>query len=454
MKPFKKNHYIYFLIIIVIPALIRIFYTVYSPEIVITADSYGYYEHGQKMVSTKIFAHDSRPPVYPVLLNLATLLIEKFKTPILSPDFYKAMNMVILFQTIIGLISLIILFRLLLYFKISGFLSFIFCLFIGCNIMLFAQEQAILTESLTTVLLMVLTFTTVKIIYKPKIFFFLVLLILLLLLLFLKPVYIALPFLILPILLYYHRKNTLVLISIFFIFLTVIISVFNYIRLNAKYNNYPGFSRIGEIDLLGQILYFRLPIENAKEVTYFYNNMKDYRKTGRELMPFRFLEYYDYDIYNKPLLLNQLRNFDTKVILSNLPLFTMKTLSQIPSALLSGNDLALYGIKANFPLLKFIFYFLFKIYNYLQIITFICIPAYLVFLYQFLKKPQFKLGAIVILGTVSVFHIIISVVFVTHEFGRLLSVTQPELYLFSFISLGYFLKFLNNKFIGISNPLH
>ncbi len=444
-KFFQENIY-YLIPLILLSILIRIMYSFYAPEILATADSIGYYEIGQKMIQTGIPINESRPPTYPLFLNIAMLLQGKYHAPTLSPAFFQGMKTVVWLQTILSLISLIILYRIFLYIDSHKLRAYLFSLFIGFNIMLIPGERALLTESLATTILLCTTFILIKLIIKPKIWLFLILFLLYLVGLFLKPVFLAFPLFTLAFITLYHRTSKKILFSSFIIVALLLSMLKFYSWANSVYNNYPGFSRIGDINSLGQILYFDLPIDSAKGTNYFYNNVLDYRKIHGDPYPYNFLNHYDPSIYQKPQLLNQLNSFNFQVISHNLPLFIIKSVEQVPLALLSGNDIFKMSHKTTNPILNGFFQILFRLYNLFQVPTLIILPSFPFFLIMLLKKPTLKLAIITLIGLVAILQIFLTVPFVFYEFGRLLSPIQPELYLLSYYSWGKLLHSINSHF--------
>lgn len=422
-----KNFKIPFIgITILLSIIIRLLYAFYSPQPLISPDTFGYYQAGQEMIKTGVLVHHSRPPVYPLF-------------HMISPDFNTAAHLAVFLQTIMGITGLYLLHRILIAIKISPKWSALFVLFIGLNPNLFVQERVILTESLAVFFLILLTYSIVKLINKFSVQCYLLIVLCFILLLFLKPLYLALPLIMIPLLFIFKRSKQLFLWSSLS-FLLILLLVFLYIQTNSKYHGYPGFSRIGDIDLLGQILYFNLNIEKGKEVSYFYDMIKDYRKTGGDPMPFRFLEHYDPEIYNKPERFRELAKFNRLVIMDNLTPFFSGILQLIPKALISTNDLYSYAPKTDNRVLKTVFDSLFYFYSLTQYLNFLLFPAVIIYIvFRLIKNPKYVILNTkyeIIISSIPLFHLFLTIPFVYYDFGRLLSPSLPQLYLaiFLFIS--------------------
>ncbi|KKS75303.1 MAG: hypothetical protein UV46_C0021G0019 [Candidatus Gottesmanbacteria bacterium GW2011_GWC2_42_8] len=68
-----KNHLYPIIILLFIAGLARYFYFVNGPDLFISADTYGYYETGQKLANEGIPVNDSRPPQTDVRIRLFSL---------------------------------------------------------------------------------------------------------------------------------------------------------------------------------------------------------------------------------------------------------------------------------------------------------------------------------------------------------------------------------------------
>jgi len=426
MKTFQlPKKTIFSLILIIFFAVsIRYLYFVYNPTHVVSADTYGYYIIGNRILQedfAKNIFNDERTPVYPLFLSLLMKTAGYPGTPILSHDFFRGADKIVILQQTIGVLSLV-----LIYFLSN---SLLFTIFLSLNPMLFFWEKLLLTETLTIFFLVFTSFIFTKILKTGKFIYFFLLLLSLVFGFLLRPVYFLLPFFILPIIVLYFRKRIYLMSSILvaLIFLLILVS---YIRQNEKQYGYKGINRSGDINLFGKILLFNLPIEKAKDIKYFYQNIQDYRAINGDPMPYRFLEYYDRGIYEKKDLLNLLPSFNLLVIKNNLAEFAGQSLLQIPQALLEISELITEQKTTNPTVL---FPALFTIYQKFQYLFFLAIIFFFPALWTFLKRPNFRNTFVFYLGIVSMYQIFLSVFLSYGEFGRLIAPAQPIIYLFVFI---------------------
>jgi len=420
---------ILFILVITTAVIIRHLFSVYHASITIASDTYGYYGIARLLQQdfAGYFINDSRTPFYPLFLAI----IMKFKSytdvPILTAEFSDGANLIAFVQHIIGILSLSLLFFILQELKINKKLTAIFVILLAVNPMLFSWERVLMPETLAIFFLILIAFILIKGLKSGKSAYFYLLLPLFIFLFLLKPIYVLLPIFILPII-YIHKrtkKSLLLIVSISFLYLLV---PFSYIKINQIRYHYRGINRSSDINLLGKILKYDLPVEAAKDIKYFYQNVKDYRTAKRDSMPYRFLEYYDPAVYGKTEILNLLPAFNYQVISSNLPDFTFKSVAELPQALTEASELVT-PYETVSPLGRF-FNLLFTIYKSFQYLFFLLIILIPYSFIKFLKKPGFLNTVLVILGIISLYQIFFSVFFSYGEFGRLINPVQPIIYLF------------------------
>lgn len=472
-----KTKYLYLIPIILIAIIIRFFYYHHAPGVIVQADTYGYYEIGQRILSSwdnffTFIINEERTPMYPLFLNITAFFSGGFASSIFSPSFLKAMTWVMFIQSILGVLSLIILYKTLLEIKIKPIFASLFTLFISLNIIVFGWERILMTEALTTFWLITTTFLAVKILklqYHPKLrsscgvlrsyFYFLLLFLLFLFGFLLRPFYLFFPPTVLIIICLHHR-NKQTLIKSLLILLSFYLLVFFYIRHNTIHFKYSGVNQISEINLLGKILTLNLPIEAGKEIDLFYQKVKEYREINGEPMPFRFIERSIPDIHSEPYLFNDLRKFNYKVIFSNFPEYLAKSTRELPHGLLDVSEvIVLRNPSDNF--LSLLFNVLFYICKRLQYLTLIILPAFPITLLLFITKViqhhskrsssceeverSHRLPTLTLFGAISFYQIFFSVFFSYGEFGRLISPAWPIIYLFSFLCWGKIIKLAFNS---------
>lgn len=438
MLHIHKKDILYLASLISIASLVHLFYFYHAPGIIMSEDSYGYYEVGNLMLSKKIFVNDMRTPVYPVFLSSVVYLLGGFAAPVFSPKFLSGMHTVIYVQIFLGIFALVLLYFLLLNLNFKRLVAFIFSLFIAFDILLFSWERLIMTESLTIVWLIILSFILVKTVKKPKKKYFCLLFFLFSFGFLLRPIYAALPVLIIPLIIIYHRKKE-ILITGSLTVLACFFLVFFYTYQNKIHYRYNGLSRISDINLLGVILKFDLPIEAGKKYQTVYTALSQYKKLGLGSSPWTFTEKYPEVFYGENVNRNELKDFNQAVITSNLPAYLFKSLLIFPSAMLETYPKIIL-VPASKGFLPSFYQLLFYFYKNMQYLTFLIFPFILVTTVKFLKKPNVTTTVMMILGVIILYQICLSVFFSYWDFGRLIAPIQPEIYLFLFLFLNLLKK--------------
>ena len=101
--------------------------------------------------------------------------------------------------------------------------------------------------------------------------------------------------------------------------LTIIsLAILSYTRANRTYNGYSGITRISDYNLLGKVLALNIDVTSASQYPRFLQSVIDYRNSGYETSPYRFMEWIDPEYYTKPELLDQMGSFARKMVFGNL----------------------------------------------------------------------------------------------------------------------------------------
>ena len=426
-----KYHLYPIIILLFIAGLTRYFYLVNGPDLFISADTYGYYETGQKLINEGIPVNDSRPPLYSFLLVLPALLNGRPDTFVLSGLFFRDMKWIVIFQSLLGLTSLIFIYKIALFLKLPTKAAFLITSFSAFNIMVFGMERILMTETVTVFLLLFLAYTVLILFKKYSLGRSLLIWLILSLLFLTKPLYFLLPLPIFALIIYRFKKRQVFYHSLILLLLFGM-TVFSYSLLNYKYNQYRGFSRVGDLALLGKILVQKLDISPAKN-NYYYPFLKKYMEQNREPQPFRFMETTAPLYWQDREKMNSLTPLVKTVILANFPQYFLKSLAEIPVALVETNDLVIH----NFP-----FNYLFRFYRALQYLSFLIFPAAFLILNKFLKKTSKENCTWFSILLLPFYQIMLTVFIDYGEYGRILSVTQP----FSYLLVLYFLMMVKGKF--------
>lgn len=423
-----------YILILFLCSLVRFLYWYHAPGVIISEDTYSYYQVGQNMLREHLFVDHYRAPVYSLFIAELVYISGAPNAKIMSGPFFEKIGYVIPVQMAVGIFGLLILFHTLKILKFSSLLSLLFTLFIGTNIIIFSWERLLLTESFATFVLIALFFLSVKIFQKPRFIFFTLFLFLSVFSVTLRPFNVGLPAVPLFVMMLYHRKLRIVIYAGLVLFLyAVFIHVYSSVNL-ARWGFY-GISRSSDINMLGKILEYKLPVDAGKDEKYIYSLVVDYQSQERDPHPFRFLEHYnllnDSDI---PKLI-PLKKFGYQVIWANLPLYLLKSTELLPGALMDVSE-KLVIMPPNINLISLMFNLDLAIARFVQIVFFPIFIFSFISLFQFLKSRTVLHAVMISAALISLYQIIFSV-FIGHaEYGRLILPAQPVMYLFSF----YWLK--------------
>ncbi|OGG20028.1 hypothetical protein A3D03_06350 [Candidatus Gottesmanbacteria bacterium RIFCSPHIGHO2_02_FULL_40_13] len=432
------------LLIIILASFIIRLPLFFSNNAFTTPDSDGYYKLERKLSGGKILNlvfNDERTPFYLAFLHLGMILTGNHNPNYQSSEFYKGAYLITSLQTIFGILGISLIYLTLKKIRVNPQKALLFSLFLSLNIMIFSWEKILLTESLTIFLLILIFYIAVNLlIYNTKPYKLLLILCSMALFL-LKPIYLGLPILFLIIYLSHNYQREKISFVIIFLIIYSTLPV-SYIGYNFLERKYLGINHITDINMLGKIMQFNLSITNAQKFPYFYETLSDYRQKKLPQMPYRFLEYYDPEIYDHTEKLNTLAGFNSKVISSNLREFLTRSALQIPSAMLENSEIINTVIPPS-GVTNLIYLNLFKLYSAIQYLTLISIPFLFISVFLFFRKRNnLKLAVIFLAGLISFYQIVLSVFFSYGEFGRLIVVVQPFLYLFTFYWCGQLWLFL------------
>ncbi|KKS97805.1 MAG: hypothetical protein UV73_C0005G0082 [Candidatus Gottesmanbacteria bacterium GW2011_GWA2_43_14] len=430
-KIVRRKKFAFLLLFVFLVSGIRLIYWRTYPHIFVNADTDSYYRVGQKIIGGQILIDDLRSPLYPLFLMLPALLNNRPETAIYSPSFYRDMTVVILAQSLLGLLSLLLTFRLAKKLGFSPAASYFFALFMGLNIMVFSMERLLLTETLCGFIVLMFANLLLSILnsYRPSKLFLMGLVAALLFLT--KPVYFLLPLPVVMLLLLRYGKKFL--FHGFLWLLSAALMTAGYIYLNFLNYGYTGLSRAGEIGLLGKIIIYKLDISPANN-NYYYPFLKQYLAENRETHPFRFMDFALPFYWDKKEKMNQLVPLVRSVILHNFPDYITKTLREIPYGITEANNeviLSTHGTRENRSII-----FLYETYRYLQYSLLAIIPIALWQVRSFFRKKNAASSKWLAVSLLALYHILLTVFIDYGEFGRVLSISQ----VFSYLTVLYLLR--------------
>ena len=386
------------------------------------------------MLSEMFFVDHYRAPFYSLFLPLVVNLAGGNGALIRTPVFFEKAFFVIAIQMVFGVAGMLLLYRSLEILKLNYKFRVFLVLFLVTNLIIFSWERLLLTESLATFFLIMTFYLTVKILLNPKAVHFFWYLLIAVCALMLRPFSIGMPLIPLLIIIFYHKKKSVILLSIAVILLYGSV-IKTYSTLNFKRFQFYGLSRAGDINALGKILLYRLPLEAGKNEKFTYDRVSDYTSLPRDPHPFRFLEQYNLQFEESVPDLLELKTFSRKVITASLSLYLLKSTEELPGGLASVSEKIMVP-PAGANLESKILNIGFMISRYMQYVFFLIFIFFPVSIFSFIRKPTEKSAAMLVAGCVSFYQILFSVYIAHGEYGRLIVPAQPMIYLFSL----YYLK--------------
>lgn len=412
--------------------LVRIIYSLAAPAIYFNVDTEGYYTLG-----TAFFSHPSlqtfvtpyRTPLSGIFLNAVMSLVGVGGAPYGSPAFVRGAQYVVITQMFIGALALTAFWRALRHF-LPQKARVLFGVFLLLNVLVIGWEHTLMTEGLAISISLFMTAVLLRMLDKPSgkkfalfwglfAFGFLS-----------RPSFMIYPIATIPFVAWYYRKQARIVFLTCVTLAAATIVPLAYARINYNTVNYFGVLFEGDIVVLGRILEFNIPVESAKDNTYFYTMVQNARAAGVTATGFQLLGWSDPAIWDKPYRFVQLQKFNRTVILHNLPLYITRAAATVPEMLLEVCDFIRVP-RTN------ILWALQMLYGYAQYATLaiplIWVPVFIVFL----VNPTRWNAVVAITGTIAMSQIVLTALVVykdiAGQYGRVLSIVQPHMYLFLFL---------------------
>lgn len=421
---FPKN-FTAMIILLCAGVLARLMYGIYHPTMTITPDSAIYYDLASQLFTNptiNIVFNPFKSPLYGTLLHLLLRGLGYTSAPAMgSPQFFTSMQYVLFVQGGIGIAGNIMLYLLMLRLHMRRTLAFTISLLLGVNMMLIPWEHTLLTETLGTFLIIFLTWTFVSLLKKTQWSSGILFLLTAACGLLLRPAFLTVPLVYLVLLIFYRRNfKTMFMVTIISVVYLSVAGIL--IMFNIKNWNYKGLQITADINLLGKILQYTLPIESAKTQGYFYEIVTEYRTRGLDLHPYRLLDTYDPTIYINGEKLLKLRAFTTTVLTNNLLPYATRTISDVPKVF--GDLDPIIAIKETAPLsvpmnmLQRFFLFFQKI----LIVIVVLVP---IAIFPRTRNAEVADHTAISMGVVSLGQVVLTSALVYEEYGRLISVIIP-----------------------------
>lgn len=318
--------------VLIISVLLRLIYIAIDSNLIITADSYGYYNNAFQILHSDnpvvYIINDNKTPLYPLFLAYTVFPNQPLERTVSNPHFLLFANILFGIGTICAIMFCLSFFRL------PYWLSSLVGIMIGTNTTLLYFEHTLLPESLSTFLLALSLTLFINVLKKFSFVRMVIIFIIGIFLFLLKPMFVAIPLLYYLFAIFYYKTRASFMI-ITCASLLYIGCIYGYMTVNQNINGYFGMNHSTDINLLGRIIQLNIPYASID--SFYTTKLKEYRKISSNYMPYRFMDWVgnDTNIYfNKPLL-QELQIFTRTVIKNNLWEYVSKSIPDIPMLLVN-----------------------------------------------------------------------------------------------------------------------
>ena len=417
-----RNRYAICLILLVAVA-IRVWYNGYSPDPIVTGDTYGYFLTGKNMLASGrpfFFYISQRPPVYPLFLQLPTLMKRTFPTELFSINFFDGMHTVIIVQSMLGIIGVVVLYLLTAMLRFTLWERISLAFLIGTHISFISWEHVLVAESMTVPLVLLYAVVVLRLLRKISVFGVFTLCILSIIGLWLKPLYLFLPLLSFPVLfLCWKKRNARAWITGGFLIVLGIVGL--QFLANRMYHGYTGFSHVSDINMLGRMLKAGIPPPRTLSLSMYYAPYVNYsREKNDPEPPFHFLDSIDPSIIVDPNFkaLEDLHRFVLGSFIASPVAYIRSALLDIPSTLVWKTQESRVSRTAVGRILETLAYAI-------NVISFSILILFPWSIYQVIRAPTRESMTIAFLMGISIAQLVITVMVGYGGYERLMISTIP-----------------------------
>lgn len=455
IRPTVMQKYVPLISIIVAAISIRILYSYYQPSIKLSSDSYEYANYAKNIFyhpSLKLLIQPYRTPVYPLIILGTQILTHSVGADIGTGAFQRSMNILMIIQIVLfGTAACMLFYRLCSQVTLPGTLSYFLTLFFATGMTFVPWERVLLTESLAMLWALSSATVLVRCIRKPKPIHYIHLTLLTWIGFYIRPSLIIFSGLSLVTLLLYRRRLPAIrwIVAsgcVIFLFLGI------HIYINRALWGYNGLIMIGDTNLFGKILEYNLPIDSARDHTFFYSRLTEYRARQGVPNPYRFYDTYDPDISINMGRLADLRSFTLTVLAHNIPRYLYESFIRIPRAIADTSDIISIPFHES-GLLQNILAALQQMAVRVHAVSLLSLVIFPVALVRFFRKisPQEAAGSA--LGLVALPYVYAMVLFGYEDLGRLIVEVVPILLIFTAYWLSRVYRILFPTGISPEKPL-
>lgn len=426
--------------IIAVAVLIRLLFIQNFGRYQMSGDSVSYYLTVSSMKQKHVIVDPWRTPVYPLIIAFTYYLD---RTPMLTNlprEFSYDLWHLRVAQSVGAIFMFVLLFFLLLKMGVDDWFAGIFCIFMATNMVLMTNEHSILTEAFSSLWLIGVLYLTVLLLRRFTLWQFVFTSILFVVGVFLRPTYIAFPLLVVGILIWHHRKKFVIVCGVTTLVIYGII-LLTYSELNFMAYSYQGISRISDVNMLGKILLYNLPVDSAPDTAGIKTMINVYRKTINIPDPWQVFTRNPqlYGVaYAEPF-----SAFMRTVILQNFGSYLIGATRELPGALVVQGDLV-YNTLREGQFFKKLTLFDQSI-RYIIFVEFFALPF---IFYNAFQKQSVKTTGLLLMLLTSLYHIVFGVYVGYGEYSRHLSVSLPVTYFVCTVCLMYAVRYVGTRIIG------
>lgn len=423
--------YIWIVVIIAIAAGIRVLFNQHFPGYQTSGDSVSYYLTLLNLKERKNLVDPWRTPVYPILLA-APYVWSRKPLPAELPREYFSQELwtIRIAQSFAGIATLVLLFFILIRVKFSTNLAGVYCVFIACHPTLMINEFSLLTEAFATLWLVALLYVSVLLLSRVDMRKSIMFAAFCILGVFLRPSYIVFPPVILAILLWHHRSRLVVAFSVVVLCIYGV-TVSLYIQSNDRIYAYRGISRISDVNILGKILLYKLPVDTTAD-SVIKNRVVTYTQDFTDVSPWGLYRQYP-DLFNNEYA-TPMSIFVRDVFRRNFGLYFIGATKELPGAIMEIGEVD--PIIQRTARWETLFLVLSRVYRLTQLTHFILIIAIPFLIIDLMRKQTIQKSTVTLFAFVSLYHIALGVYMGYGEYVRHLSVVVPIMYIVSFWFVG------------------
>lgn len=437
---------------------LRFIFSYYQPSIKLSSDSYEYFNYARNIYyrpSLKLLIQPYRTPIYAFIILGTQILTNSVDATIGTQAFQNSMMILMLIQSFFfGIIRCLLFYQLCRRIIQNDWLTYLLTLFFATSMTFMPWERVLLTESVA--ILWVLVYATVLIgcICKPKPMRYLFLAILSWIGFYIRPSLIIFSGISLIMLFVYQRNlpiRTWVISS--FLFVLLFLGIHKYI--NGAFWGYNGLIMIGDTNLFGKILEYNLPIDSARDHTFFYSRLTEYRNRQGIPNPYRFYDTYDPGLSINMGRLADLRRFTLTVLAHNAPGYVYESFIRIPRAITDISDIIRIP-PGQSNILQNILARLQQMAQLVHAVTILSLAIVPIALIRLFRKISSSEASASLLGLIALLYIYAMVLFGYEDWGRLVVEVIPLVLIFTayWLSYGHRMLFSTEDSLEKSSPRH